>query len=491
MSYLVTCHSSLATAFMRQYLAIIISVALVIVLLVAINAASYVEIERAPDSEYSPDRSTYNAGATGTRALYDYLQESGYKVVRWREETAKLLSTGNTRPGTFVVVGSTRVPFISEEIEDVLKWVKSGGRLVIVDRSPDLRLMPPHGNWGITVELQNYPTPDARSSNVDEMTAGVPLARAVQPTALTAGVDSVLPSRFASIIRVFSNEGKMNDGGPTHAGDEDEEEDDFELGGRRTGAADYPRQPVYSLQSSPDVNAQQSSPAPVVHLMDSRGALLADYSYGAGRIIVLSDPFIVANSGINRADNLHIAVNLVAGTSGLIAFDEYHQGRIARQNQFLSYFAGTPVLAMIGQLGLIVLVVVWTRGRRFARPLPLPFVDRRSKLEFVASMAELQQRARAYDLAIENIYARTRRVLARYAGLNSNSSRAEISARVAARSQLNAQELEALMRDCEDAIAGEPVNARRALQLVAQLREVERALGLRMRSREIKQAKQK
>jgi hypothetical protein len=106
-------------------------------------------------------------------------------------------------------------------------------------------------------------------------------------------------------------------------------------------------------------------------------------------------------------------------------------------------------------------------------------------------MAELQQRARAYDLAIENIYARTRRVLARYAGLNSNSSRADIAARVAARSQLNAQELEALMRDCEDAIAGEPVSARRALQLVARLREVERALGLRMRSREIKQAKGK
>src|SRR3712207_8870510 len=53
-------------------------------------------------------------------------------------------------------------------------------------------------------------------------------------------------------------------------------------------------------------------------------------------------------------------------------------------------------------------VVLFTSGSRFARALPLPFVDRRSKLEFVASMAELQQRSRAYDLAVENIYLRTR-----------------------------------------------------------------------------------
>ena len=31
-------------------------------------------------------------------------------------------------------------------------------------------------------------------------------------------------------------------------------------------------------------------------------------------------------------------------------------------------------------------------------------------------MAELQQRAKAHDLALENIYARVRRVLVRHAG---------------------------------------------------------------------------
>jgi hypothetical protein len=134
--------------------------------------------------------------------------------------------------------------------------------------------------------------------------------------------------------------------------------------------------------------------------------------------------------------------------------------------------------------------MVWTRGRRFARPLPLPQVDRRSSLEFVASMAELQQRAHAYDLAIENIYARTRRVLARYAGMDYNSPRAEIAERVALRSTMTAHQIETLMRQAEDAINGGEISERKTIHLVRRLRELEISLGLRMRSREVKQAGQ-
>jgi hypothetical protein len=130
---------------------------------------------------------------------------------------------------------------------------------------------------------------------------------------------------------------------------------------------------------------------------------------------------------------------------------------------------------------------VWTRGRRFARALPAPHTDRRSKLEFVASMAELQQRARAYDLALENIYARTRRALARYGGLQPTAPPEEIAERVAARSGRDRAALESLLRECEDACAGTPLSARRALELSRALRELERELGLLMRSREIRQ----
>jgi Domain of unknown function (DUF4350) len=490
---------------MRQRLAIIIGIGLVLFVLIGLNAASYVEIEKTPDTEYNPDRSTYNAGATGTRALYDFLQESGREVTRWREAPAALLKEGGRKPATFVLL-QPKIYLETEEVESLLGWVKRGGRLVIIDRRPNPRLLPASGNWRIATELKQYPTQDAQPDNPEAMTAGVTPARPVQPTALTREVETVMPSRFAALIHIWMPDEERAERA-ARAGESAKNEDEEEVAVVPVQTEDdaVPTEdaaPVESATPPPPPPSPSPvavlpattrgpllSPAPVVHLSDQRGALLADYPHGAGRIIILSDPFIVANTGLARADNLQLALNTVASGGGLIAFDEYHQGHTVIRNEMLAYFEGTPVPAALGQATLIVLLVLWTRGRRFARPLPLAFVDRRSSLEFVASMAELQQRARAFDLAIENIYTRTRRVLARYAGVEHNSTRAEIAARVAARSSIDREQLETLMRDCEETINGAPTNARRSLELVTRLREVERRLGLRMRSREIKQAK--
>jgi hypothetical protein len=197
---------------------------------------------------------------------------------------------------------------------------------------------------------------------------------------------------------------------------------------------------------------------------------------------------MISNGGIKLNDNLQLALNILAAGDGLIAFDEYHQGKGRTQNTFAGYFAGTPVLLLAAQIGFVVVLILWSRGSRFGRPLPLSQVDRRSSLEFVASMAELQQRARAFDLAIENIYTRIRRVLARHAGVDYNSSRSEIASRIASRGTIDAQRLETLMRECEGVINGEPCSWRQSIDLVRRLREVERDLGLRMRSREERQA---
>ncbi|MDT5122095.1 MAG: hypothetical protein QOC96_1577 [Acidobacteriota bacterium] len=475
---------------MRQRFAIIITITAVVVLLIALNTASYVSKEKAPDTEFEPDRSTFNAGATGTLALYDLLAESGRQVMRWRESSDTLLDADSDEsPSTFVIIGKTRVPFATDEVKSLLRWVERGGRLVIVDRRPDARLLPPSEEWTLSTTPERLLASDVRASNTAEMTAGVALVRATQPSVLTRNVEAIQPSRFASAINISTtNSAKpTTPASPTPSTDEDEEDTDEDqpppsaLPPPATSAA--PPRPVY-------VNRRLNSPAPVAHFEDRRGALLVDYPHGAGRIIILSDPFIIANNGLRLADNLQLALNVVAGNQGLIAFDEYHQGRAATRNQVLAYFSGTPVIWMLAQGVLIVLVILWTRGKRFARPLPVARVDRRSSLEFVASMAELQQRARAYDLAIENIYTRLRRVLVRYAGLSHNSARSEIAARVAARSgkKLDAARLETLMRECEDAINGAPVDTNKTLDLVRQLRMVERTLGLRTRSREARQA---
>jgi Domain of unknown function (DUF4350) len=486
---------------MRQRLGIIIGIGLVLFALIALNAASYVEVEKKQDTEYDPDRSTYNAGATGTRALYDFLQESGREVTRWREAPAALLKEGSAKPKTFVLL-QPKISLETEQVESLLRWVERGGRLVLIDRRPNPRLLPPSGDWRIATELKQYPTQDAQPDNPEAMTAGVGLAYPVQPTALVSKVEAVMPSRFAALIHIWQpDEQRAERAARAGEGAKSESEKQKSESEKQAGVVvdqseddSTPEQtssprPIPVAAPPPPARRALESPAPVVHLSDERGVLLADYPHGAGRIIILSDPFIVANTGLARKDNLQLAINLVAGGGGLIAFDEYHQGHTIIRNEMLAYFEGTPVLAALGQATLLVLLVLWTRGRRFARPLPLAVVDRRSSLEFVASMAELQQRARAFDLAIENIYTRTRRVLARYGGVEHNSTRAEIAARVAARSSIDREQMENLMRDCEETINGAPTNARRSLELVKRLRDIERTLGLRMRSRDIKQAK--
>jgi Domain of unknown function (DUF4350) len=447
---------------MRQRITIILTFVVIIGLLVILNTVSYVQEDKQGDAEYAPNRSTYHAGPTGTRALHDLLNESGYKVIRWRETPARLLGESGKSVNTFVVIGRTKVEFEEDEAKSLREWVWRGGRLVLIDRVVNRELAPQSKGWGLSALELAYPTLDDNPADSTQMTKDVTALQPVQPTVLTNTIQSVMPSRFAARIRIVPR------------GEQDVAEDDFS---RESGT-----------ESHDEEESFYSSPAPVVHIGNREGALLVDYAYGAGRIVVLSDPYIVTNSGIRLNDNLQLAINVLGAGGGLIAFDEYHQGRGVTQNAFASYFAGTPVLALAAQIVLVILLVLWTNARRFGRPLPLPHVDRRSSLEFVASMAELQERSRAFDLAIENIYTRTRRVLARYAGVNYNSSRSEIATRVAERSNIDAERLETLMRECEEAINGEPISWRQSLDLVRRLREVERDLGLRMRSRDIRQA---
>jgi hypothetical protein len=468
----------------------------IIGLLVIINTLSHVQEDEARDLEIAPNRSTYHSGPTGTRALHDFLNESGYSVMRWREPLKQLMGRSGRMVKTLVVVGDTRLPFEQEDISVLRNWVATGGRLVLIDRTPDRRLLTNTG-WSIGVVEHQLPNIDTNPGDVSQMTQNVSELKPIQPTLLTNNIESVMPSRFASRF-VIAAEPKPSPGGgvgpppratrvfelPSPTPDTDWE-----------STEETPGEPPPPVSSPPIAIADHDAVniAPIAHVADIEGALLVDYAYGAGRVVLLSEPYMIANGGILLKDNLALVINMLGGPqmSGLIAFDEYHQGRGIARNAFASYFAGTPVLPIAGQLVLLVLVALWTNGRRFARPLPLAQVDRRSSLEFVASMAELQERSRAYDLAIENIYTRIRRVLARHAGVDYNSSRTEIAERIAQRSTVDRNELETLMRRCEEAINGEPINARQSTHLVKRLREIERDLGLRMRSRDVRQAAEK
>lgn len=501
---------------MRQKVFIFLALIFLVVLLIGLNAASYVQKETKPDSEYYPNRSTYNGGATGTKALYDLLQETGRKPVRWQEKPAALLSNSKNKPQTFVVIGDVRREFTDEEIEQLLRWVSLGGKLVVIDRSPRQDLISTTAYWRITaVSAKDIPF-DLDPSNQPQMIEKTNAAKPLLPTVFTKTINAVQPSRLASSINFesFPPDKTTINGIPAKPSPV-YEKDDYDdeppppvkapngngIGsGRGSSVGSNANQnfnanvpPNFNGNAFPNFNAKapptpltelQSKPAvpsaPVAYIANNEKTLLADFPYGSGQIVFLTDPYIVSNAGISLVDNAQLAINIVASREGAIAFDEYHQGFGANENRLLAYFSGTPIPAIFAQILLLVGIILFTQSRRFARALPANESNRLSKLEYVSAMAELQGRTRAYDLAIENIYSEFRRRVAKFFGVdNFTTTRKDLAKMIAERTKLEATDVESLMEKCENITYGEPTNKREVLELMSRLREIEEKLGLK------------
>jgi hypothetical protein len=223
-----------------------------------------------------------------------------------------------------------------------------------------------------------------------------------------------------------------------------------------------------------------NGPGVVAHLGNDRAVVLADASLGKGRIVLLTDPYVVANNGISQADNSVLAMNLFAGwSSGMIAFDEYHHGFGASQGGgLMAYFRGTPAPWMMAQAGLIAIIAVYSYGRRFGRPVPLRQERRTTNLEFVSGMANITRLARARDVAMQNIYLEFRKRLCRYSSVPSKIETTRLAAAVARRATLDERELGRLLMHCEQVMRGRTASDGDLLELVTKIREIEAQLKL-------------
>jgi hypothetical protein len=441
---------------MKERLIVMLLVVVVISVLAALSAATYSQKDRTPDSEAFPNRSTFNSGPTGTQAFYSLLSETGHGVIRWQQNPVTLTTAkSKERPSVFVIVGATRRSVERNEAEAVLRWVASGGRLVIVDREPSDDLIKTSSAWRMAVTGHDDPeifTTDPFDQA--QMTEDTPAVKPVQPSLFTSGVNAVQTSRFAASVGLNRSE----------VGDADE----------------HVASPIFSAPS----NSMITTPAdysPAVHVAspDKNQNILVDAPYGEGRIVILTDPYVVSNGGIRIADNARLAVNLVS-SDGLIAFDEYHQGYGADSGRFVQFFAGTPVLALFLQGAFIVGFLFYSQSRRFGRAIPEQEPDRLSKLEYVTAMAELQQRTRAYDLALENIYTDFRRRATRALGLDAmTTTPREIAQAIAGSIGGDPSAIERTAFNCEEIIRGEPTNKSEVTRLVSELRELESKLALR------------
>lgn len=473
---------------MKQRMLIFLALVFLGVLLVVLNAATYVQKQKVPDTEFAPNRSTYNSGSTGTQAFYSLLSETGRKVRRWQSELDTIDTDIGERPAVFVMIGPHRRQLTDVENTHLMKWVAAGGTLVLIDREPLSDLMVSTAQWKLSVDPELSPdiyTTDA--ANQTQMTANTAAIKPSFPSSFTHGVNAVQPSRFASSID-FERFKDVGDGGTNRSGDRETpvtvpsptpfDFDNAEIGDPPPPAESDPERadPTETIQAE----SRAFFDAPVVHVGAPGRNLLVEVPFASGRVVVLSDPYVVSNAGIGAADNARLAVNVVTSRVGTIAFDEYHHGHGANNNRLFQYFEGTPVIALFVQCGLIVALVFFSQSRRFARPVPEPEPDRLSKLEYVSAMAELQQRSRAYDLAIENIYSDFRRRACSVVGLdNTTATRRALAERISERIGSPSREIEELLFRCEDVMYGTPIASKETVELVEGIRKLEERLGLR------------
>ncbi len=451
---------------MRRYLGIISIAALVIAVLIGLSAAGTMEFDRPAETETAPNRSSYNSGPTGTRAFYQLLEESASPVERWIEDYDQL--NEKAREAAFVVVGPFRFDswVSNKEANQLQEWVSTGGQLLIVSRFPRAQFRDDviHAKY-----KEKLPQGDMPAHQVERILAGDAATLQAQPTDLMRGVVDPALSHYAARMNFY-----VDAPPPPPSGD----------------AAPSPA-PSASPSPSPTETPEDETPAPatlfapIFHLGDAEGTVLAEFRYGQGRVFLLSDPFVIANNGISRGSNLTLALNLVRaigqgenGKSRRIFFDEYHHGYRREGNPLIAYFRGTPMPWLLLQGALLGALMLYTYGRRFARPLPLPQVDRHSPLEFVGSMANLQQAAAARDLAIENIYPRFKAQLCRRLGLSSRASAAEILECARHRpGEIREEDLRQALTVSEAALRGEPIDDAQLMQAVRLMRRTLAALG--------------
>ncbi len=477
---------------MKQKFLIIFALIFLLITLIGLNAASYVQKEKIPDSEIEPNRSTYNTGPTGTRAFYELLAETGRKVKRFQ---APFPAGGRFDAGefsTFVIIGRTRREIDADEITHILDWVSAGGTLVVIDREPPAELISTTANWSVFQELSKNAILNIDPSNQKQMIGETEAVKPILPTILTNNVNAVQPSQFASSIkisRLYNTEAesdeddefdKENNSQPPPPIANEESQQNSGIGsGEGTNGNDETFAAPTPLANA-DEYSQMSLVAPVIHLADKKTNLLVDFPFGAGQIIYLSDPYIVSNGGINLIDNAQLGINIVNSRGGIIAFDEYHQGFGNNENRLLEYFSGTPVIPIFLQIFLVIGLIFYSQSRRFARSLPADEPNRLSKLEYVSAMAQLQRQTKAYDLAIENIYKEFRRRVSRLVGVdNKMTSDKDLAKKIAERTKYDANELEELLFKCKDIMHGEPTKKKEIVNLISKLREIEEVLGLR------------
>ncbi len=149
-------------------------------------------------------------------------------------------------------------------------------------------------------------------------------------------------------------------------------------------------------------------------------AVVVTYPLDKGRVIWWASSMPLTNAGIGLPGNLRLLLNCLRNPeSSHVLWDEYYHGE---RRTLSSYLAGTPIVWMLLQAGLIYFVLILAYGRRSGPVRPAVVESRQSPLEFVETLGALYQSAGSASGAVETVWQRFRFLVGTRLGLPASAS---------------------------------------------------------------------
>ncbi|HIK46741.1 MAG TPA: DUF4350 domain-containing protein, partial [Leptolyngbyaceae cyanobacterium M65_K2018_010] len=160
-------------------------------------------------------------------------------------------------------------------------------------------------------------------------------------------------------------------------------------------------------------------------LQDPYGAVVWQYAYGAGELVLAATPHLAANAYQDQAGNFALLTQLVAKPGGRVWVDEYLHGyrdeavitAAVGGATWLHYLARTPVLILASQALVVTLLALLAWNRRLGRRTSLPSVVVDNSQAYIQALAGVLRRAGSHDFVTQTLSQATRQQLQKSLGL--------------------------------------------------------------------------
>jgi len=394
---------------------------------------------RTVGAEAERDPSVTNDRASGSKGVFEWTAQMGYRPTAWRQSWSRL---SPSEPGVLLVID----PQIQEPIATITGGRRNGGDRTLLAARDAARLR----RW---------------------------LASGGGHTAI------LLTSRLSS-----------GRGGPQPSSDDQDTFGDtmdlvVESASPATGRAEFaPLQPtadtqgMISLHSAADARISRKRPDSLALFGDGAGPLALEIPVGRGRLVAVADGGLFSNENLVKSENAVFLADLLAHygqPGGTVLFDEYHHGDVTGNPGGSIWEAlGQPLQLALTQVFLAALCLMVLLGGRLGPPVPSVRDRARSSADYVASLASLYRRAEASGTALETLYRQFLRDVCARLALPPDVNLERLADVAARRGQVDKERFRRLLATCELRLDAGKVTEAELLDLTRQMESIRKEIGI-------------